>query len=55
MVERTTSPFKMGTVVFTYHSRGPDAPQQIVLDCITHDKLQVEWASDFVPYKIGGA
>lgn len=53
LVERKDAPFIMGDVVFVFHRHGdPERPQQIVINSAAHDKLQVDWASNYIPYKM---
>ena len=49
LLKRRQEPYLIGTAVFVYRC-GEEGPQQVVLNCVTHDKLQVGWSSDWVGY-----
>lgn len=53
LLKRRQEPYLIGTVVFVYHRQDDEeGPQQVVLRCMTHDKLQVGWSSDWVRYSL---
>ncbi len=51
-VIRLQPPYVIGVVVFVFHKRGEEGPQQVVVNSLAHDKLQVGWASEFRPYDL---